>query len=109
VVLEQRILVSFVQGASLRTIHRTCPHPDWLGYLGFVLAYTQEAQAADGILAHKWGWQLRSMYPRLDEAGRIPRRGVLTPRHMEAFEYEAVSPITPLAGRRPRPRPLSGR
>ena len=50
-------------GATLIKIAEQCPFPDWLGYLGVALCYTEQAEQRDKLLTHTWMPQLLDMVP----------------------------------------------
>lgn len=44
---EQRRLTDLVAQTDIIAIHRCCKFPDWLGYLGLALVYTEDAERRD--------------------------------------------------------------
>ena len=91
---EQRKLKEVLQNASLSTIAANCLFPDWLGYLGLALHYTDEAELEDYGLTHSWAPQLahlvrdgsvaHKMLTKLEAERSIP----LTWRNLEAVESD---------------------
>ncbi len=46
----QRSLQTIVGSSDLRHVAATATFPDWLGYLGLALWYTEDAERADGVI-----------------------------------------------------------
>ena len=44
---EQRTLAKILIHADIGAVHQTCRFPDWLGYLGLAVAYTEDAERED--------------------------------------------------------------
>ena len=60
---EQRALSQILIQADARMIHQTCRFPDWLGYLGLALAYTEDAEWKDRTITPVILPQLLSLVP----------------------------------------------
>lgn len=60
---EQARLSQIFAGATLSKIAAKCPFPDWLGYLGVALCYTEQAEQRDKLLTRTWLPQLLDMVP----------------------------------------------
>ncbi len=95
---EQLPVAQLAARGNLRGLQATCRHPDWLGYLGIVLAYTPAAEAAERLLSVAWGPQLREMYPRVIAATQAMADGLLRVGDLAAFEHAAVEPVAAGAG-----------
>jgi hypothetical protein len=54
-------LGSILVGASLRRIARSCPFPDWLGYLGLALFYTRGSEQVARRITNAWVPQLQEL------------------------------------------------
>lgn len=67
---EQRQLGRILSGARLLDIRSTCRHPDWLGYLGLGLKYSEEAEQEGRRVTNAWVSQLLPMYPSESAAAR---------------------------------------
>ena len=65
---EQRRLTAVAQGADLKIVAASAPFPDWLGYLGLVLHYTEQAELEDLGLTRSWAPQLAQMVRHGSEA-----------------------------------------
>ena len=93
---EQRELKKALQTANLLSISTSCGFPDWLGYLGLALHYTEEAELEDYGLTRAWVPQLASMVRAGSAAHRMlleleaDRASPLTWRHLEAVESDAA-------------------
>lgn len=64
----ERRLQAACRGADLSRIAADCRFPDWLGYLGLVLAHTGSAERSDRTLTTAWAPQLLAMVPEASEA-----------------------------------------
>jgi hypothetical protein len=84
---EQERLVEIFAHASVAAIAASTPFPDWLGYLGLALLYTEEDEQKNARLTHSWVPQLLSLLPEnspaRDGLGEAER---LTWRHLECVE-----------------------
>jgi hypothetical protein len=60
---EQRRLIAVLSTASVTDIARDCPFPDWLGYLGLGLHYSEDAERATRALTANWIPQLIELLP----------------------------------------------
>lgn len=94
---EQRRLKSVAQDADLKIVAASASFPDWLGYLGLVLHYTDDAEREDLGLTRRWAPQLAQMVRQDSEACSIlvalssdPSRP-LTWRFLEAVEIAGLS------------------
>jgi len=58
---EQHAIQACVQGCELRTVVRAVGFPDWLGHFGVVLAYTEDAEAANHAVSDAVAPQLEAM------------------------------------------------
>jgi len=58
---EQRSLISTLRAADIRAIASNTSFPDWLGYLGLALRYTEDAEAECRELTRIWAPQLASL------------------------------------------------
>ena len=56
---DQRRLQEIVASSQLRSIQMSSPFPDWLGYLGLALRYTQRAEGAAALITTAMIPQLR--------------------------------------------------
>lgn len=80
-------------GARLATIAEECVFPDWLGYLGLIVALMECRDRAYIQTMTLWAWQLRDMVPRddpiwhtLDRAARLSDR-LLSFHDLEGVEF----------------------
>lgn len=93
---EQRKLKEMLKTANLSSIAAGCSFPDWLGYLGLALHYTEEAELEDHALTHSWVPQLARLVPDDSPAYKMlaeleaDRAKPLTWRHLEAVESDAA-------------------
>lgn len=91
---EGRALLAIVVGASLSDLAEQGPFPDWLGYLGLALHYSEIAECQSRALTAAWVPQLLTILPH--EACARPRlQGILanssktvTWRDLEAVEKD---------------------
>lgn len=89
---EQRQLGQILSGARLLDIRAACRHPDWLGYLGLGLKYSEDAEQEGRRVTNAWLPQLRHMYPSESAAARSltailsDDRRVLSWGNLEALE-----------------------
>jgi hypothetical protein len=74
-------VVEVCAGANLKRIADDCLFPDWLGYLGIVLARAYCEDVAYEKLTALWAWQLRdfvgrdsTIWSHLDECARLSDR-----------------------------------
>lgn len=81
---EQRKLKEVLQTANLSAIAASCSFPDWLGYLGLALHYTEEAELEDHGLTHSWVPQL----------ARLVRAGTAAHRMLIELEADTSKPLT---------------
>lgn len=92
---EQRKLKDVLQTANLSYISTKCSFPDWLGYIGLALHYTEDAELEDSELTYAWAPQLASLVREGSAAHRmlleIESNGAhpLTWRHLQAVESDA--------------------
>ena len=96
---EQRKLKEVLQTANLSYISTRCSFPDWLGYIGLALHYTEEAELEDSGLTRAWVPQLASLV----QAGSATHRllleievggaHLLNWRHLQAVESDATRMI----------------
>jgi len=89
---SQGKLARLAAAASLKWIRDRCEHPDWLGYLGMVLANTRDAEALSPVLSRSWGRQLRELYPRAFTHGADDEVWRLSLQDLERCEWEATRP-----------------
>ncbi len=89
---EQRRLVHIFTGASIAQLAKVAPFPDWLGYMGLALLYTEDDEGKNGELTEAWVPQLLSLLPthvpardRLQALNNSKER--LTWRHLESVEF----------------------
>ena len=61
---EKEAILHVCADASLLRISKTCQFPDWLGYLGLVLALASYEHRIYVKTATVWAWQLRQMVRR---------------------------------------------
>ena len=91
---EQARLSQFFAGASLIKIAGQCPFPDWLGYLGVALCYTEQAEQRDKLLTRTWLPQLLDMVPEASPGKEemqkrcVNQNFTLTWYQLEEFEGE---------------------
>lgn len=91
---RERSLQAACRDADLARIANACPFPDWLGYLGLVLAHTPWAERLEGTLTAAWTPQLMAMVPPGSEAHErlraitTERRERLTLADLELVESE---------------------
>lgn len=89
----QRRLAQILAGASIKKIVGKAPFPNWLGYLGLGLLYTEDHERESRQLTVTWTPQLISLLPTSAEArARLQailtnHSEVLTWRHLESVEY----------------------
>ena len=89
---EQRQLINVLRTADIAHIASTCTFPDWLGYMGLALHYTEDAEHETHLLTRAWAPQLALLVPSNslaaslmgDLAGDSTR--TLTWRHLECVE-----------------------
>jgi hypothetical protein len=93
---EQRRLVAVLQNANLQAIASRASFPDWLGYLGLALHYTEDAEVEDRELTRSWVPQLADLVLPESSAWRLLAEVVadedrtLSWRHLEAVESNAA-------------------
>ena len=67
-ITDQQTLAEILAGASLSYIARHVSFPDWLGYLGLGLLYTEDVECDQRILTKAWGQQLIEILPPLSRS-----------------------------------------
>ena len=70
---QQGVLAGIVSQADLRHLRECCQFPDWLGYLGLVLAYTEDVERETGVLTASLVPQLAALVSPAEKA-RIKER-----------------------------------
>ena len=68
---EQRHLTEILVTANIWTVASECTYPDWLGYLGLGLKYSEEAEREARAITKSWAPQL------LDLRAHIPHAATL--------------------------------
>ncbi len=58
---RQAALADVVATANLRNIATSCSFPDWLGYLGLALHYTEDDHRGTRLISRSWLPQLEAM------------------------------------------------
>lgn len=91
---EQRKLQKVLQKADLHSISLECSFPDWLGYLGLALHYTEDAERESRGLTQAWVPKLMNLVGSgsaalevLAEIATHPKRS-LTWRDLETVESD---------------------
>jgi hypothetical protein len=89
-IAEQYNLLEVLAKADIHDIRQNCTYPDWLGYLGLGLKYTEDAERATRAITNMWIPQL------IDErddsrakqllASILSSQAVLTWQHLEKLE-----------------------
>ena len=67
---EQQALADQLVQADIEAIASRCPFPDWLGYLGLGLHYTEDAERERRQLTVAWVPQLVALLPREGEVAK---------------------------------------
>ena len=88
----QRSLCAILAKASLASVRSACTFPDWLGYLGLALHYSEDAERRGRLITQSWAPQLARLFPEAspvtmllaDVSGRPD--GILTWRMLESVE-----------------------
>lgn len=90
---EQEALVDRLAQADIAAIASRCPFPDWLGYLGLGLHYTEDAERERRQLTVAWVPQLVAQLPRESEVAKSlahllePNGPPLTWQLLESVEH----------------------
>jgi hypothetical protein len=58
---EQKRLSQILCKANLENIAANCTFPDWLGYLGLAIKYTEEVEVGSRLITQSWVPQLASL------------------------------------------------
>lgn len=95
---EQAQLVDVIHGANLLAIASVCRSPDWLGYLGLALHYTEDAERRDRILTLSWGPQLIDMTLPGSRSERVFRSVVDDPTKCLTWERLKILSDDPIDG-----------
>ena len=90
-IAEQHQLVEVLVGANIHNIRAACTYPDWLGYLGLALRYTEEAEQESRAITMAWVPQLMEERDGASAQQTLRRilasnGNILTWRHLEALE-----------------------
>ena len=78
--------------ARLRNISAASSFPDWLGFLGLALHYTEDAERLSRVVTQSWAPQLVSFLPTGSDASKLmiellgQQNGVLTWQMLECVE-----------------------
>lgn len=89
---EQERLAKILSTANISAIASACIFPDWLGYLGLALHYTEDSERRNQTLTHAWCPQLlRRIRPGSVASNMLTKlvtgqEGVLTWVNLEAVE-----------------------
>ena len=89
---EQHRLSQILVGANIRNIVNTCTYPDWLGYLGLGLKYSEEAEQETRAVTKSWIPQLQEVRAHIAQGCTMLQSilessdQVLTWRTLEALE-----------------------
>ena len=93
---DQRALASVLAGARLKDIASRARFPDWLGYLGLALLYSEDVEREDRSLTKAWVPQLLEILPP-QARSRPHLQGILddpasvfTWRHLEEVESDLL-------------------
>ncbi len=93
---EQEKLGSILGKASLKRIAAACIFPDWLGYLGLGLAYTESSMKAGEVITKSWVPQFQGMVQSNENARAMlqriisDRHGRLNWRDLEVLQAEII-------------------
>ena len=95
---RQRALSSILADASLRRIASVAKFPDWLGYVGLALRYTEEAERCGRRLTKAWVPQLQALC--IPDSGAVERlqsvldneSGILRWHDLESVEWAIGDP-----------------
>ena len=68
---DQMALGSILASADLNYLSTNTPLPDWLGYLGLGLCYTEETESMSRLLTLSWGPQLLEFLPGESSAHKL--------------------------------------
>jgi hypothetical protein len=91
---EQRRLTGILQEADIWAVASSSDFPDWLGYLGLALHYTEDAEIANNTLTRKWTPQLQRLVRPGTSAHRLlselanSQTSTLNWRHLETVERD---------------------
>lgn len=84
---EQKKLAQIFRNARLKEIKLSCDYPDWLGYLGLALYYTEDIEEKEQIFSEAWIFQLMMlMSPGGETAEYFKNKEVLKWEDLEKFE-----------------------
>jgi len=89
---EQARLAKILSTADILVIASACIFPDWLGYLGLALHYTEDVERRNHSLTHAWCPQLQRLVRPASVASNMlsklsmGQEGVLTWCNLEAVE-----------------------
>jgi hypothetical protein len=89
---EQRQLAQILSGSCIREIKELGRHPDWLGYLGLGLKYSEDAEVESLSVTKSWVPQLVSLVRQDSSAARSLQslasdgKTSLTWRNLEVLE-----------------------
>ena len=84
---EQYRLCQILAGACLVDIRAACRHPDWLGYLGLGLKYSEDAEKQGRLLTNAWAPQLLQMYSPESPAGSRLEEMLSDGRDLLSWEF----------------------
>lgn len=91
---QQQQLIGIFAGASLTNLRRACRFPDWLGYMGLALLYTEEAEPEGRTLTKAWLPQLLEFIPSTSPTHETYKKynqdndQILTWRSLSGFERD---------------------
>lgn len=94
---EQRKLAKVLSCGNLQNIASECPFPDWLGYLGLGLLYSEDAERESQTLSQSWAPQLLQQVPRGSRSHNFLQgivdnnTQVLSWRDLEAVEADLLN------------------
>lgn len=92
---DQRAVVDVARTARLRTIASIAAFPDWLGYLGVILAFCRDSESESRALARSWLPQFVELLPdgsmlRNEFRERVVRDDGLSLGDLERVEGELI-------------------
>lgn len=90
---QQEILAEIFASASLLNISKLCRFPDWLGYLGLALRYTEKAEHSTRVLTQAWSTKLLDLVSPGSKSAQflnslVFNDGILTWGNLEMIEKE---------------------
>jgi hypothetical protein len=88
---EQRQLVQILASADIAAIRAQCKFPDWLGYLGLALCYTEDAERENHVLTQAWAPQLSRLVRPASAAARF--LADLTPQSDNVLTWRALETV----------------